>query len=87
MLYETAIAAEVFGVERSDLSPAGQWYELLVSTPDGSQCPWLPEFAACGFTELAKVGTVVIPSTSVPGRQPDPSLSAALARRTTRACG
>jgi AraC family transcriptional regulator, transcriptional activator FtrA len=78
MLYETAIAAEVFGVDRSDLSPAGQWYELLICTPDGSPSPWLPGFAACGFEELARVGTVVIPSTSVLDRQPDPALSAAL---------
>ncbi len=78
MLYETAIAAEVFGVDRSDLSPSGTWYELRVCTPDGSTSPWLPGFAACGFAELATVGTVVIPSTSDPGRQPDPALLAAL---------
>ncbi len=78
MLYETAIAAEVFGVDRSDLSPTGSWYELLVCTPDGSRSPWLPGFAACGFAELATVGTVVVPSTSVPGRLPDPALSAGL---------
>jgi AraC family transcriptional regulator, transcriptional activator FtrA len=78
MLYEMAIAAEVFGVDRSDLSPTGQWYELVVCTPDGSPSPRLPGFAACGYAELATVGTVVVPSTSVPGRQPDPDLSAAL---------
>ncbi len=78
MLYETAIAAEVFGVDRSDLSPAGQWYDLLACTPDGSPSPWLPGFAAAGYEELAKVGTVVIPSTSDLDRQPDPALSAAL---------
>ncbi len=78
MLYETAIAAEVFGADRSDLSPTGQWYDLLVCTPDGSPSPWLPGFPACGFAELAKVDTVVVPSTSVLGRQPDPALSAAL---------
>jgi transcriptional regulator GlxA family with amidase domain len=78
MLYETAIAAEIFGADRSDLSPTGQWYDLRVFTPDGSPSPWLPGFSACGFAELAKVDTVVIPSTSVLDRQPDPSLSAAL---------
>ena len=78
MLYETAIAAEVFGVDRSDLSPAGEWYDLLVCTPDGAPSPWLPGFAAAGFADLAKVDTVVIPSTSVLDRQPDPALSAAL---------
>ncbi|HEY3878441.1 MAG TPA: helix-turn-helix domain-containing protein [Trebonia sp.] len=78
MLYETAIAAEVFGVDRSDLSPTGQWYDLLVCTPDGSPSPWLPGFAAGGFAELAKVDTVVVPSTTVLDRQPDPALLAAL---------
>jgi AraC family transcriptional activator FtrA len=78
MLYETAIAAEIFGAARSDLSPAGQWYELRVCTPDGSPSPWLPGFPTCGFAELAKVDTVVVTSTSVPGRPPDPALLAAL---------
>ena len=72
------VGTEVFGVDRSDLSPAGQWYELLACTPDGSPSPWLPGFAACGYAELAKVGTVLVPSTSVPGRQPAPALLAAL---------
>src|ERR1700752_4288811 len=78
MLYETAIAAEVFGVDRSDVSPTGTWYDLIVCTRDGSPSPWLPGFAACGFGELAKVETVVIPSPSVLDGQPDPALSAAL---------
>jgi transcriptional regulator GlxA family with amidase domain len=78
MLYETAIAAEVFGVDRSDLSPTGTWYELVACTPDGSRSPWLPGFPAREFAELARVDTVVIPSTSVLDRQPDPALSAAL---------
>jgi AraC family transcriptional activator FtrA len=78
MLYETAIAAEVFGVDRRDLSPTGTWYDLLPCTPDGSRSPWLPGFAAGAFADLATVGTVVIPSTSVLDRQPDPALSAAL---------
>jgi AraC family transcriptional activator FtrA len=78
MLYETAIAAEVFGADRSDLSPAGTWYELRVCTPDGSPSAWLPGSPACRFADLATVGTVVVPSTNAPGRQPDPTLSAAL---------
>jgi AraC family transcriptional activator FtrA len=78
MLYETAIAAEVFGTDRSDLSPTGEWYELLACTPDGSPSAWLPGFAARGFADLTTVGTVVVPSTSDPGRPPDPALSAAL---------
>jgi len=78
MLYETAIAAEVFGVDRSDLSPAGAWYELRVCTPDGSPSGWLPGFPARTFADLTAVGTVLVPSTSAPGRPPDPALLAAL---------
>jgi AraC family transcriptional activator FtrA len=78
MLYETAIAAEVFGVDRSDLSPTGTWYELIVCTPDGSSSPWLPGYATCEYAELAKVDTVVVPSTDVLDRHQDPALSAAL---------
>lgn len=78
MLYETAIAAEIFGVDRSDLSPKGQWYDLIVCTPDGSPSAWLPGFPARGFAELATVDTIVIPSTSAPGSQPAPALLAAL---------
>lgn len=78
MLYETAIAAEVFGTDRSDLVPGRQWYELLVCTPDGSRSAWLPGFPAGGYADLARVGTVVVPSTSAPGRQPDPALLTAL---------
>ena len=78
MLYETAIAAEVFGVDRSDLSPTGTWYELIACTPDGSPSPWLPGFPARGFAELARVDTVVVPSTNELDGQPDPALLAAL---------
>jgi AraC family transcriptional activator FtrA len=78
MLYETAIAAEVFGVDRSDLSAGGEWYELRVFTPDGAPSPWLPGYAARGFGELAGVDTVVVPSVNTLDRQPDPALLAAL---------
>jgi AraC family transcriptional regulator, transcriptional activator FtrA len=78
MLYETAIAAEVFGVDRSDLSPAGPWYELIACTPDGAPSPWLPGFPARGYAALAEVDTVVVPSTSELDEQPDPALLAAL---------
>jgi AraC family transcriptional regulator, transcriptional activator FtrA len=78
MLYETAIAAEVFGVDRSDLSPTGTWYELVACTPDGSPSPWLPGFPARGLAELARVDTVVVPSTNELDGQPDPALLAAL---------
>ncbi len=78
MLYETAIAAEVFGVDRADLSPTGTWYELVVCTPDGAPSPWLPGFPARGFAELADLGTVVVPSTSDLDGQPDAALLAGL---------
>jgi AraC family transcriptional regulator, transcriptional activator FtrA len=78
MLYETAIAAEVFGVDRSDLSPTGAWYDLIACTPDGSPSPWLPGFPARGFAELARVDTVVVPSTNELDGPPDPALLAAL---------
>ena len=78
MLYETAIAAEVFGVDRSDLAPTGTWYELMVCTPDGAPSPWLPGFPARGFAALAEADTVVVPSTSELDGQPDPALLAAL---------
>lgn len=78
MLYETAIAAEVFGVDRSDLSPAGAWYDLVVCTPNGSPARWLPDVATRGFPTLAEVDTVIVPSTSVLDRPPDPALTGAL---------
>jgi transcriptional regulator GlxA family with amidase domain len=78
MLYETAIAAEVFGVDRSDLSSTGSWYKLIVCTKDGSPSAWFPGTAASRFAELAKVDTVVVPSTNILDRQLDPALSAAL---------
>jgi AraC family transcriptional regulator, transcriptional activator FtrA len=78
MLYETAIAAEVFGVDRSDLVPGRQWYELFVCTSDGSRSPWLPGFPARGYAELAGAATAVVPATGVPGKMPDPALLAAL---------
>src|SRR5580700_7642569 len=77
MLYETAIAAEVFGVDRSDLAPAGTWYELIACTPDGSPSPWLPWLPARGSAEPARVDTVGDPPTSELGGQPDPALRAA----------
>ena len=49
MLYETAIAAEVFGVDRSELSPTGDWYDLVICTPDGSPARWLPDATLAVF--------------------------------------
>ena len=78
MLYETAIAAEVFGVDCSDLSPTGAWYDLLVCTPDGSPARWLPDAPTRGFPALTQVDTIIVPSTSVTDRPPDPALISAL---------
>lgn len=78
MLLEAAIAAEVFGVDRSDLSPTGTWYELVLATADGAPHPWLPHLPAAGFDALAEVDTVVVPSTDRPEAAPDPALVSAL---------
>ncbi|MGZ4617729.1 MAG: GlxA family transcriptional regulator [Frankiaceae bacterium] len=78
MLYETAIAAEVFGVDRSDLSPTGAWYELVVCTPSGSPARWLLDATTGDFSTLTEVDTVIVPSTSVVDRPPDPALLSAL---------
>lgn len=63
MLYETAIASEIFGVDRSDLSPTGQWYDLVVCTADGVPHPWLPDLPTSSYAEIAHVDSVIVPST------------------------
>ena len=78
MLFEAAIAAEVFGVDRSDLSPTGDWYSLVVCTADGLPARWFSDVETRGFAALAEVDTVVVPSTSVLDRQPSGALLAAL---------
>lgn len=78
MLYETAIAVEVFGVDRSDLSAPGDWYELIVCTQDGSPAGWFPEARTRDFTALAEVDMVVVPSSSALDGRLNPALSAAL---------
>jgi AraC family transcriptional regulator, transcriptional activator FtrA len=78
MLYEAAIAAEVFGVDRSDLSPTGDWYEFLVCTAGGSPGRWFPTIETRDFAALAELDTVIVPSTAAPDRQPDPALLGAL---------
>ncbi|TFV66732.1 UNVERIFIED_ORG: helix-turn-helix domain-containing protein [Bacillus sp. AZ43] len=78
MLYETAIAAEVFGVDRSDLSPTGSWYDLVVCTPDGAPSRWLPDATTRDFSALREVDTVVVPSSDVLDGSPDPALTEAL---------
>ncbi|QGN50501.1 helix-turn-helix domain-containing protein [Micromonospora sp. WMMC415] len=80
MLYEAAIAAEIFGVDRSELSPAGDWYDLVVCTPDGRPNRWLPDARTARFDELVRADSVVVPSTDDPDAPPDPGLLEALAR-------
>ncbi|PDP88089.1 AraC family transcriptional regulator [Glycomyces fuscus] len=78
MPYEVAIAAEVFGVDRSDLSPGDGWYRLSAHTADGAVSPLLPGVAAHRFEDLAAVDTVVVPASHLPEAPPDPAFLAAL---------
>jgi AraC family transcriptional activator FtrA len=78
MLYEVAIASEIFGVDRSELSPTGEWYDLVVCTADGSPHPWLPHLPTATYAEIAQVDTVVVPSSDDLDDNPDPALVEAL---------
>src|SRR5688500_10561984 len=79
MLYEVAIASEIFGVDRSELSPTGTWYDLVVCTADGAPHPWLPHLPTTSYAEIAAVDTVVVPSSDDFDDNPDPGLLDALA--------
>jgi transcriptional regulator GlxA family with amidase domain len=78
MLYEAAIASEIFGVDRSDLSPSGEWYDLVVCTADGRAHPWLPNLPTASYAEISRVDSVVVPSTDDPDAEPDRELVDAL---------
>lgn len=78
MLLELAIAAEVFGVDRSDLVPGGEWYELTVWTDDGTPSRWLPGVGLCDLADLSAADTVIVPSTEDPEAAPNPALLTAL---------
>lgn len=78
MLYEAAIAAEIFGVDRSELAPGGAWYDFVVCTPDGGPHPWLPGARTAPYAEIAHVDRVVVPSTDDPDADPEPELVDAL---------
>lgn len=80
MLYETAIAAEVFGVDRADLSSRGDWYDLVVCTPSGSDAGWLPGATVRTFAGLLEVDTIIVPSTTVLNGDSDPVLLEMLRR-------
>ena len=78
MLYEVAIASEIFGVDRAELSPSGEWYDLVVCTADGTPHPWLPGLPTASYAEIAHADSVVVPSTDDPGADPGPDLVEAL---------
>lgn len=78
MLYETAIASEIFGVDRSELSPSGEWYDVVVCTADGVAHPWLPHLPTASYAEIVRADSVVVPSTVDLDAQPDPALVEAL---------
>ncbi len=78
MLYEIAIASEIFGVNRSELSPTGKWYDLLVCTADGAPHPWLAHLPTTSYAGIAHAGTVVVPSSEDLDDNPDPQLLDAL---------
>lgn len=85
MLYEIAIAAEVLGVDRSELSPTGTWYDLVVCTRDGRPHPWLPTLPTTSYDGIAAADLVVVPSYEDLEAEPDPALVAAL--RSAHAAG
>jgi AraC family transcriptional activator FtrA len=78
MLYEAAIASEIFGVDRSDLSPAGEWYDVVVCTPDGVAHPWLPHLPTASYAEIVHADSVVVPSTVDLDAAPEAELLEAL---------
>jgi AraC family transcriptional regulator, transcriptional activator FtrA len=78
MLYEAAIAAEIFGVDRSELAPGGEWYDLVVCTGDGSPHRWLPALPTSSYAEIVRADLVVVPSVEDLDVEPDPELLVAL---------
>src|SRR3954452_11952156 len=78
MLYEIAIAAEVLGVDRSELASGGRWYDLVVCTRDGRPHAWLPALPTKSYDGLATVDLVVVPSVDDLDADPHPALVAAL---------
>ncbi|MFJ2758919.1 GlxA family transcriptional regulator [Nocardioides sp. NPDC087217] len=78
MLYEVAIASEIFGGDHSDLAPGGEWYDLVVCTPDGAPHPWLAGLPTASYDAIAEVDTVVVPSSVDLDDNPDLALLEAL---------
>ncbi|SDL17196.1 Transcriptional regulator GlxA family, contains an amidase domain and an AraC-type DNA-binding HTH domain [Nocardioides sp. YR527] len=78
MLYEVAIASEIFGGDHSGLAPGGEWYDLVVCTPDGAPHPWLADLPTASYDAIAEVDTVVVPSSNDLDHNPDLALLDAL---------
>lgn len=70
MLYETAIAAEIFDLDA---------YDLVVCTADGRPHRWLPELATAPFSAIPEADTVVVTSADELDADLDPALLEALA--------
>ena len=78
MLYEAAIAAEVFGVDRSELTADGRWYDAVACTRDGAPHPWVPHLPTASYAALSGADLVVVPSVEDLDAEPDPALLATL---------
>ena len=78
MLYETAIASEIFGANRSQLPPGSDWYDLVVATPDGEPHAWLPDLPTASYAEISHADSVVVPSTDELDANVDQALVEAL---------
>lgn len=78
MLYEVAIAAEVFGVDRSELAADGTWYDTVACTADGASHPWLPHLPTTSYAGITAADTVVVPSVDDLDGDYDPALLDAL---------
>jgi AraC family transcriptional regulator, transcriptional activator FtrA len=71
MLYETAIASEIFG----------EGYDLVVATPGGAPHAWLPHLPTVTYAEIGDTDSVVVPSTDDLGANPPELLEALRAAR------
>ncbi|QBX55075.1 helix-turn-helix domain-containing protein [Nocardioides seonyuensis] len=78
MLYEVAIASEIFAVDRAELSSTGEWYDVVACTADGLAHPWLPHVRTANYAEIARADSVVVPSSDDLDDNPDPLLLEAL---------
>lgn len=78
MLYEVAIASEIFGNSHTELTATGRWYDLVVCTADGAPHPWLANLPTASYADIARADTVVVPSSDSLDDHPDPVLLDAL---------